>query len=223
MTSKELYYQFHLLLNENANFKNVKISEGNFVLIFNRCAERWLNTSIDLWMKDEDILNLQEFIQNDEKLDFYETVEKDSVIQYRYKIPNDYFTFIDSHSLVQKDCSLYLTNYFVKPRDVRIYIADGFPSLEYEEGLCNISNNFLIVYAKDFTISTTYLSYFKNPPKIDIEGYENLKGEKSKNIDSDISDVYLNQMLDMCVTEVQREFKDQFGFQVSKERETENK
>jgi hypothetical protein len=223
MTSKELYYQFHLLLNENANFKNVKISEGNFVLLFNRCAERWLNISIDLWMKDEDILNLQEFIKNDEKLDFYETVEKDSVIQYKYKIPADYFTWVDSHSLVHKDCSLYLTNYFVKPRDVRIYLSDGFPSLEYEEGLCNISNNFLIVYAKDFTVSTTYLSYFKNPPKIDIEGYENLKGEKSKNIDSAISDVYLNQMLDMCVTEVQREFKDQLGFQVSKERETENK
>ena len=114
MTSKELYYQFHLLLNENANFKNVKISEGNFVLLFNRCAERWLNISIDLWMKDEDILNLQEFIKNDEKLDFYETVEKDSVIQYKYKIPADYFTWVDSHSLVQKDCSLYLTNYFVK-------------------------------------------------------------------------------------------------------------
>lgn len=223
MTSKELYYQFHLLLNENANFKDVKISEGNFVLLFNRCSERWLNIAIDSWMKDEDALNLQEFINNDEKLDFYETLEKDSVVQYKYKIPTDYFTWIDSHSLVQKDCSLYLTNYFVKPRDVRGYIADGYPSLDYEEGLCNISNNFLIVYAKDFTISTTYLSYFKNPPKIDIEGYENLKGEKSKNIDSPISDIYLNQMLDMCITEVQREFKNQIGIQVSKDRETENK
>lgn len=222
MTSQELYYQFNLLKNENANFRDVKISEGNFVLLFNRCAERWLNIAIDNWMKDEDILNLQEFIVNDEPLDFYEIKNTDNTLQYKYKIPNDYFTFIDSHSFVSKDCPLYLTNYFVKPRDVRNYIANGYPSIDYEEGLCNISNNFFIVYAKDFSISATCLSYFKNPPKIDIEGYENLKGEKSRNINSPISDIYLNQILDMCVTEVQRQFQNQIGFQVSKDRENEN-
>ena len=223
MTSAELYYQFHLLLNENANFKNVKISEGNFVILFNRSAEKWLLKVIEKWNNSDDIFNIQELLQFDKELKFDSISKNDKVEKYRYKLPSDFFSYIDSHSFVSgNNCSIYLTNYLHKPKDIRAFINDDLPSLDYEEGLCNITNDFLEVFAKDFTIDSTYLSYFKEIEKIDLEGYENLLGENSKTINPTLPKVYLEQILDMCVTEVQRGFKDQVGFQLSKEREMQN-
>ena len=218
MTSLQLYQKFHLLLNSNILFQNVRVERENFVLLFNREKDRWLSEKIDKANSTEDIFDLQSHYVVSEKL------KQTKAIQNRilYALPSNFFNLVSSHSTARKQgCTGTVINYPVKPKDELEIVNDSFnsPSFEYEESICNITENQLAVFFKEYTIDDTYLSYYKQIEPIDLEGYTNVEGKASTTIHPKIDNFYLEQILDRCVTETMREYKDQLGFQLSNERE----
>jgi hypothetical protein len=221
MTTKELYYQFHLLLNKNNENSNVNIEIPNFIILFNRESKRWLLNTIDKYNSGENILNLQEFLVVDKKVNKVET-KKDKVT---YSLPDDYLTITygNNYSLAEKsNCINKLFNYFPKPNDLNSYLEDKFkrPSFNWERGLAVLSENKLIIHKnEDYNLIDTFISYYKIE-KIDLEGYTNVNGNSSVTINPKISDEYLELILDKIVTEITRQFDNPKDLQIALQRET---
>lgn len=218
MTSLELYQKFHLLLNSNHLFQNVNVEIPHFVSLFNREKDRWLAQSIKEFGDNDRIFDLQSHYVSGVKLEQYSVLEN----KIFYSLPKNYFAYVSSYSNCNKEGKKgKVINYFTKPKDEIEYFSDEFnsPSFEFEESICNISNDKLLVYFKNYIIEDTYLSYYKEVLAIDIEGYRKIDGSYSKTINPDIGDFYLEQILDRCVTEIMREYQNNAGVQIGRDRE----
>ena len=216
MTSQELYYEFHLILNKNASYENINISKGNFVILYNRELLNWLNNFILKNNSTQNIHKIQGLLSVNTRLQ-----ELSRGVKYNtYKLPEDYFDFVDCHSEFEKEgCKLLVTNYLEKPKDIRANLDSYSPSFKFEEGLCNISDQKVIVFLEDFKINSTYLSYYQKPDKIDLEGWIHYDGTPSVNIDSNLDEKHQSEVLNRVVTEVMRQFENGNGYKLSVDRE----
>lgn len=205
MTSQELYFDFHQLLNKNASQKNINIPEANFVRLYNREAEYWLADYIDKNSSTDNIHNIEGLL----KLEVPLTMVSSSPQYYEYSLPENYFNFVESKSeAVKNKCTRIIFNYLQKPKEININLEFQHPSFEFEESICNISDKKLRVYVDEYKINNTYLSYYISPQKIDLEGSTDINtGLPTKNVDSDLDSLYQYQILDRVVFEVQREFE----------------
>jgi len=211
----ELYYEFSLLLNKNNQNKNVNIEKHNFVYLYNREALRWLNEYLNTNNNSDNVFIISELLVKDLELKRIENTNEYSV----YEIPEDlaYLLPAESKSYVG-NCILY--NYIKKP-NVNIYLEDKFtkPSLAWERGLGELVDRGIIIYKNNFEINKTVITYYRTPKKIDMQGYKHYDGKESSDINPDVSSYISSEIINRVVTEINREFEDQFGFQVSKERE----
>lgn len=211
----ELYYEFSLLVNKNNQNKNVNIEKHNFVYLYNREALRWLNEYINVNSGSDNTFVISDLLVKDFEVDRIENTEAYSV----YKIPKNLYYLLpaESKSYVGK-CILY--NYIKKP-NVNIYLEDKFikPSLAWERGLGELVEKGIIIYKDNFEINKTVISYYREPVKIDMKGYTHFDGTESQDVNPDVSDYISSEIINRVVTEVNREFENQLGFQISKERE----
>jgi len=211
----ELYYEFSLLLNKNNQNKNVNIEKHNFVYLYNREALRWLNEYLNTNNNSDNVFIISELLVKDLELKRIENTNEYSV----YEIPEDlaYLLPAESKSYVG-NCILY--NYIKKP-NVNIYLEDKFtkPSLAWERGLGELVDRGIIIYKNNFEINKTVITYYRTPKKIDMQGYKHYDGKESSDINPDVSSYISSEIINRVVTEINRQFEDQFGFQVSKERE----
>jgi hypothetical protein len=219
MLVNQAYYELNLLVNKSSERKNIQIGKDNFVLLFNRESQRWLAEFIEKNLNSDNILTIGELLVHEKKLEKLSTKTN----HVHYKLPDDYFQLLagNSYSKVKKDsCEGIVYNYFKKPNDLNIQIEDKFlqPSFEWERGLGEIFSEGISIYKTNFDIIDTYISYYKNVPEIDMEGYIKFDGSMSKDIHPQISDYLVGQILDRVAIEILREFNDQVGFQLGQTR-----
>ena len=216
MTSEELYYEIHLLINKNNSQQNINIEKPHFVQLFNRECGNWLYEVLNNKNKDDSINDIQELLISDIELQILEEKENYNT----YTLPIDFFNYLESNIIAtKKDCSKKIFAYNIHPKEVNVYLQDEFskPSFEWEETISTISNNSLLIY-KDFSIDKCFLSYYKEVDAIELEGYIKLNGEYSKDINSNLSNVFKRQILDRVAKELTREFENVQAFQLSQER-----
>jgi hypothetical protein len=202
MTSKEAYKKYLLKINKNDTNSNIKVSKGEFVLMFNEWMYQWVDEKFDKFLDSSDINELEYLLVKDIKLT-QTGKDKNSV---HFKFPKDLLKYASSYSEAEKGgCSSVLVNWNVKPRNVNVLLKDenNNPSFEYEETICTLEDGSLIVYVSDFTIKNQYLSYYKLPTAIDLEGYIKVDGSRSSNIDPMLSmpDLHIDQIINRCVIE----------------------
>ena len=218
MSSLELYYEFTLLLNKNATNVNINIEKENFVWLYNREARKWLAEYIIKNSGNVQSINIEGLLSVNKPL-----VLIDSTSKYNsYILPDQFYDFVDSYSVaVKEDCENEISNFLQKPKELRTNIDNSFsnPSFKYEESICNIADNKLLVYKSDYTIKDTYLSYYKKVQEIDIEGYQKIDGSMSTNKSDGLTPYLQSQIIDRVVTEVMREFENTNGFKLAQERE----
>jgi hypothetical protein len=208
-----------LLHNKNNENKNINVEIGNFVILYNREAERWLAEYIETNNNSDNILKLNGLIESDYVLtelssDKFKTVYEKPVNLFDY-IHGDFTSTVESG-----DCKAVIYNYVFKPNDINSSIEDKFtrPSLAWERGVGKVGENSIIVYKDNFDITKTQMSYYKIPRKIDIAGYITPANKQSTDINPDTSDYISNLILDRVVSEVKREFEAN-DFQLAKTRE----
>lgn len=215
MSSQELYYQFSLILNKNYSQKNISYDKGNFVKIFNRELLLWLDEYIDKNNSNSNIKNIQGLITVDEKLNLETKGDRYNT----YSLPSKFFDFINSYATCTKGkCTLDIPAFTEKPKLIQESLVNVIPSFDFEETLCNIAGEKVLIYLGDFEIKDAYLSYYHTPQKIDIEGYRNIDGTYSKNIDSNLDELLQHQVINRTVIEVMRQFENGGGFNLSSTR-----
>jgi hypothetical protein len=214
-TVNELYYEFSLLVNKNNQQKNVNVDKPNFVYLYNRESLRWLNDYINTNNSTDNVFIISELLVKDFEVNRIENKKEYSV----YEIPENMFSLLPSESKSYVgNCILY--NYIKKP-NININLEDKFirPSLAWERGLGELVEKGIIIYKDNFEINKTLISYYRTPRKIDMQGYRHINGEESTDIDPDVTPYLSSEIINRVVTEINREFENQYGFQTSKDRE----
>lgn len=210
MNSIEAYKKFELKVNKLSTNDNVDISPGEFVLIFNEQQQKWYDGSFrNKGTRYVDVV--QTLIAEDISL------EKDiEGINYTsFKLPQNYFDYISSYSLATNGvCSdRVIYNEEIKIVNKNILYKDEYntPSFNYQEGFITLAGNNIQVYEKDFKTTSTFLTYYRYPVNIDIEGYIKIDGTPSQTINPELADHYVDEIIDFCVREVTADYSDVEG------------
>lgn len=216
MKSQELYYKFKLLINKSGKATNIDVPKPVFVSLYNDEQERWLKQTIFQKKDSDDIDDIEGLTVYDEP-----AVYKDKTLNYfSYKLP-PYFKLTRVKVEVEsQSCKKFINATPVNYRNINDLLADvnSKPSLEWEETFYTVADNSVKVYVDDFSVKSVYLTYYKIPKKIDLSGYIDLEGKPSKDVDSDLKDVYQRQILDRVAKEINREVENPAGFQLATER-----
>ncbi len=218
MTALDAYKHFLLKINKNDTNRNIRINKGNFVFIYNQEIDKWLANQIEDNNDSSEKNKIEELLIHDEPLE--KIVDKDNVSEF--DLPIDFFEYESSYSIASKGkCKnrvLYNWDFKTKNKNVLFQNENNNPSFEYEQTLVNPSQNKLLVFKDGFDVDKQYLTYYRRPTNIDLEGYVRTDGLDSTNIDPDISDRYVYQILDRCALEVIRNYGNNEDFPLAKDR-----
>lgn len=218
MTSEELYYELKLLVNKSGSRTNIDVPKPEFIQLFNREQERWLQQTISKKKDSDDLDDLEELIVSDQVAVY----DSDGINYNSYKIPSNLFRLLRTKVRANSkgNCKKFINCYPINLRNVNELLNDEFskPSFEWEESFYELGGKKLKIYYDDFTINDVYLTYYKIPEKIDISGYTNILDKPSTTINSTLKDVFLRQILDRVAKEISREFENSQGFQFSQDR-----
>jgi len=219
MTSEELYYEFHLLVNKNNSNQNVNIEKPHFIQLYNREQERWVYAVIKEKNNTDRINDIQQLLVTEKELMLSELKQNYDV----YQLPLDHFEYVSVNiNCLKNKIEKVIFVYQIHPKEVNVYLQDEFstPSFEWEESFCTTSEHKLFVYKNEFDITKVKYSYYKKPKKIELKGYVKLEdGKLSENINNEeLSEIYQRQILDEVVKEIMRQYENSNGFQLAQER-----
>lgn len=74
------------------------------------------------------------------------------------------------------------------------------------------------MYKSDFNIENVTLEYYKVIEDLDIEGYTHLNGNASINKPINLSEQYIDQILNLAAEEFERNFQNPNDLQLAKDR-----
>lgn len=218
MTSVEAYKKFELKVNKLSTNDNVDISPGEFVLIFNEQQVKWFQDAF----KNRGTRYV-DFVEKLVASDIELTQKDTKKINYvEFALPDNYFDYISSYSLADngicKDRVMY--NEEIRLVNKNILYKDEYntPSFDYQEGFVTLGGNSLQVYFKDFDITNTFLTYYRLPINIDIEGYIKIDGTPSTTVDPELDNHEVEEVIDWCVREVTSNYSDVEGYQFAQNR-----
>ena len=201
MTSLDAYKRYLLKINKNDTNRNINIPKGEFVLRYNDLRNVWLADRIRDDIGTSEIDDISELLVLDKELKVNENLDKFT----SFTLPEDFVEHVSSYSLATKEgCSesvIYNWNSKAKNKNNLLISDNDSPSFEYQETFISINIPLISVYKTDFEISKVFLDYYRLPERIDIEGYTNIDGTISQEINPDISDPLVNEIIDYCVRE----------------------
>lgn len=213
MTLRDAHYEFNLLLNKNAERKDVNIDIINYAVYYNRESKRWAAEFIERNNSSDNILTLSELLVSDYEL----TTKETNTTSVDYIIPLDFFRLLAGRSysqVVSTECGTkgIVYNWFKKPNSWNIQLEDKFtaPAFEWERGLGDISKDTITIYKTNYNIEKTFISYYKLPVEIDLMNI-------SSDFELELSAYLVGQINDRIVSEIYREFNNP-GFNMTETR-----
>lgn len=202
MSPKLIYSTFLNKVNKNSTNANIKIPLGVFVLLWNEQKRQWLDDKLKTKESTNYIEELEELLELDVKLKrLKSSSSKDS-----YSLPENYFRRVSSYSIAEKgDCkNKRITNWFYKPKDIEVILSNSNfnPNFDWEESVAILNKGVLTVYKDDYSIKDTYLTYYREPLDLDIEGWIHPDGTPSKDVIVDLSPSNIEDITNRTVLEV---------------------
>ncbi len=218
MTIKTAYLLFLTKVNRNLNSNNITADHSRFVLYYNESQVRRISQLV-LEGNDERLREIQGFLKPNVDLDF----DVEQLDRRLYKLPKDYKDFSSSYALGDKNgCkNKKIDLHEIKDKNYTQVLSDNFnkPSFEYRESPIIVADDKLNVFtAKDFTFSKVVLTYYRYPKEIDIEGYTNVEGGASTDINPEGNRDFVDKVISMAAEDFARNYGDIQGVQIHKDR-----
>ncbi len=219
MSPELMYVKFLQKINKNNTQTDIACDKERFVLLINECKNRWVESHL----KEKDSIlidSLQEIIKDKE----YST-GADKVDYIEYQLEPDFYEAILTKSKAQRgDCKRVLYSREVKNQDKNLLQFDDSqkPDFDFEWTFNSIQGNKLRVYkTDDFKIDSTILEYYSVIPDIQMAGTVDIDEEPvTTSIGIDIiSDQYVDQIVNFAATEFMRDFENQTGVALGKDRQ----
>lgn len=223
MTPLEAYKKFLLRINKNDTNVNVSIPKGEFVLLFNEETSTWLKTKLKEDNSTELIEEVEELLEVDKELELLDT----KPLFVEFKTPIDFFKKVSVYCIADKnscqDNILVAHSFKIKNLNYLTVNENEKPSFEYQETLVSQSGGKTLIYKTDFDVKKCFLTYYRTPIKLDIEGYININGENSKNVETDLSDQNIEEVLDLCAKTVLGRYEHIEAYQIAQKQTIDNK
>lgn len=223
MTPLEVYKEFLLRINKNDTNKNINVPRGEFVLLFNAQAQLWLDQFIEDNISSDTIEDVAEMYEPDTEL----TKLSDKPNFSEFTLPSDFFKKAAVYCIASKDkCTntvMVAWDFKPKNKNIKIQNSNEEPSFEYQETNYSLTGTKLLLYKTDFNIDKAYLSYYRKPIALDIEGYKRLDGTMSTNISTDLDDINIGKVLDQCATVILGRYQNVEGYQIAAQTELKGK
>lgn len=214
MKLSDAYYEFSLLVNKNAERKDINIDKANYYVLYNREALRWVSEFIERNNSSDNILSVSELLLNNVRLDVIGRLPD----RIEYAIPSNFFKIVIGNAYSDVTSTVCGTSgvvyiYFKKPGSLNIQKEDKFtaPSFGWERTLADIYKDKIVVYKSDFNINDSYISYYKKPKEIDLVSPD-------EDMDLELSSYLVGQINDRVVSEIYREFNNP-GIQIANSRQ----
>jgi hypothetical protein len=223
MTPLEVYKKFLLRINKNDTNVNVSIPKGEFILLFNEEVQKWLSNKIQVNQTTSLIEDIEELLEVDFELEKLE----DKRLFTEFKRPSNFFASVSAYCLATKGSCIdnVLITHNFKPKNLNYLITNENekPSFEYQETLITFSSGKVLIYKTDFDVNTCFLTYYRLPIKLDIEGYINIDGNTSTNVQTDLQDTNIEEVLDMCAKTILGRYEHIEGYQIAQKQVIDNK
>lgn len=210
-----IYIKLLLKVNKGNSEGNIAIDKARFVLLFNEVKNRWVESHL----KEKDSILIDSLWETIETVELTTGINKKTNVDFN--IPTDFYEVINASALVKRDsCKKELFLREIKNQDKSILRFDRNlqPDFDWEWGFFTIQSGNISVYKTDFDVQKVILEYYKIIPDIDIAGYIRLDGTQSTNIGIDISEQYVDQIINLAAEEFMRDFQDTQGLTIAKDR-----
>lgn len=210
-----IYVKLLLKVNKGNSFGNIAIDKARFVLLFNECKNRWVENHL----KEKDSILIDSLWETLKTVELTQGVDKSTYTEFQ--IPDDFYEVVNATCVAErKPCKRDIFLREIKNQDKSILRFDYNlrPDFDWEWSFFTIQSGSINVYKTDFDVNKVALEYYKVIPDIDIEGYIRLDGAASTNIGIDISEQYVDQIINLAAEEFMRDFQDPQGLQIAKDR-----
>lgn len=210
-----IYVKLLLKVNKGNSFGNIAIDKARFVLLFNECKNRWVENHL----KEKDSILIDSLWETLKTIELTQGVDKSTYTEFQ--IPDDFYEVVNATCVAErKPCKREIFLREIKNQDKSILRFDYNlrPDFDWEWSFFTIQSGSINVYKTDFDVNKVALEYYKVIPDIDIEGYIRLDGTASTNIGIDISEQYVDQIINLAAEEFMRDFQDPQGLQIAKDR-----
>lgn len=210
-----IYVKLLLKVNKGNSFGNIAIDKARFVLLFNECKNRWVENHL----KEKDSILIDSLWETLKTVELTQGVDKSTYTEFQ--IPDDFYEVVNATCVAErKPCKREIFLREIKNQDKSILRFDYNlrPDFDWEWSFFTIQSGSINVYKTDFDVNKVALEYYKVIPDIDIEGYIRLDGAASTNIGIDISEQYVDQIINLAAEEFMRDFQDPQGLQIAKDR-----
>jgi len=215
MNSEEIYVKLLLKINRGNTESNIALDKSRFVLIFNECKNRW----VEKLLKHKDSILIDSLWEIVEEETLLNPVVKQDFVEFT--IPTDFYELISTKAKAkQNSCikELYVREIKNQDKNITSFNQNLKPNFNYLWTYCSLQDKNIRIYKNDFTILSAIIEYYKVIPDIDIEGYIKFDGAPSSNINIDLSDQYVDQIINLCAEEFFRDFQNTQGLSLSKDR-----
>lgn len=210
-----IYIKLLTKVNKGNSQGNIAIDKDRFVLLFNECKNRW----VERHLKEKDSIlidSLSEIVKTEQLLN-----GNDKTVYTEFKIPEDFYELALATCEAQRnECKKTLFLRAVKNQDKNQlrFNSNYKPDFDFEWSFVSLQGGYLRVYQDDFKVNKVSMEYYKVIPSIDIEGYTHLDGSASSNIGIELSEQYVDQIINVTAEEFMRDFQDSQGVQIAKDR-----
>lgn len=183
---------------ENATNGGIKLDEARFVQLFNDEQNRLVRYFLEK-KNSEDIRYIQKLVVYSKEL--IKDKSHSNPESTCFKIPSDFFSFSNVSGVFSiGHCSVSDFNIWeAKNENIHELLSDKFnaPSFDFRETFYTIGEDSIRIFKRDFEIDKVFLSYYRYPKSIDLEGYIKTDGTSSMNVDPELDDKIINMILNM--------------------------
>lgn len=216
-TIQDTYLYFLQLVNRNATNNNMNVSLDRFILMFNNVQNRYIEWVLEK-RNEDDIRDIQMLLQKDVPLSLTKTEERFQ----SFGLPDNYFDFANIYAKGKSECcdEDNILLFEVKSEDVEelYFDSNNVPSFPYRESFYHFGNNEVILYRKNFGFTKVFLTYYRYPVQVDIEGYEYLDGTLSQNINPEFDAKVVDRIVMALAKEYSAITTDTASYQMDKDR-----
>ncbi len=200
MNIDNAYLKFLEKINKNYTNDNLSGDKGRFISIYNEVQNKFVEWVLEK-RNEDDIREIQKLLTYDKKLKL-----KDKLLNHQdFELPKDFFSFSNIQAFASnsscKNKKIYL--FEIKQEDVQELLQDEFnkPSFKYRETFYSFGSDKVEIYVDDFDISKVFLTYYRYPVQVDIEGYIKEDGSASTSINPEFDDKIVDRILSACAKE----------------------
>lgn len=198
MNIHEIYLLAVQRVNENITNGNIELDQSRFVMLFNNAQLQLMRYF--LHKKNEDSIRMiQRFKVYGKELELIDS-KKDQVF---FKLPNGFLDFVNVDFIAAKGRCIARSaefEYFeAKSENVDKLMVDQInrPSYEYRSTFYTLGSDRIQFFVDDFTIKNVYLTYYRYPRRISMNGVIDYDGNIMPEVNPEFDDNELYQILDI--------------------------